>query len=120
MIDFIVFSVVSIAIVAWVLICFIFMKRYYNHKYQALDPDSENGSKKKKRKVKKFEDYWDDEGDESSRGLSQTVMNPTQPNGANRSGGVLDGPTSTHYEEFWDDSVDFSSHSIDPFNISTK
>jgi enamine deaminase RidA (YjgF/YER057c/UK114 family) len=56
----------------------------------------------KKKRIKKFEDYWDEESEDNTG-----KQFPTRA-AAN---------VST-FEDYWDESVDFSSHSSDALNFS--
>lgn len=62
-------------------------------------------NKPKQQKIKKFEDYWENESDLSEDSVSKF------PNRAAAIGGV------SAFDDYWDDNIEFSAHSTDDFNI---
>jgi hypothetical protein len=104
--DVVLYSIASIIFFGWIGVMSVLGYRWYmNHN------DSTNTRLipvvNKKKKIRKFEDYWDDEGDESTNRTYSAGYSS-----ANLKSG------STHFEEYWDENVDFSSHSSDALNIS--
>lgn len=58
-------------------------------------------AKSQKKRVKKFEDYWDND-------LSEDSVSKF-PNRA---------PAASTFDDYWDDNIEFSTHSTDGFNLS--
>mmetsp|Transcript_753 Transcript_753/g.1251 ORF Transcript_753/g.1251 Transcript_753/m.1251 type:complete len:261 (+) Transcript_753:147-929(+) len=89
-----------LVVAAWVVMGTIYVYRRYVTRG---DKQHLIGTKVPKRKrIKKFEDYWDEE--------SEDTTSKKFPNRA--------AATTTSYEDYWDENVDFSSHSHDALNFS--
>ena len=92
---------VVIVIVLWALAIAFFYAR--KNGYVQLPSDKEHmlslsKTKSQKRRIKKFEDYWDEESDDSITNF---------PNRA---------PIGNTFDDLWD--IELSTHSTDGFNIS--
>lgn len=100
-----VLSFVAFVAVCWVLLSVLYFGR--KHGYISLPSDkaqllAATKAKAQRSRVKKFEDYWENDTTEDS------VSN--FPNRAAAS-------TST-FDDYWDDNIEFSTHSTDGFNLS--
>jgi hypothetical protein len=96
---------VGVVAVCWVLVSIFYFGR--KHGYISLPSDKQilqasAKAKAQKSRIKKFEDYWDDDMTEDS--VSQF------PNRA--------AATSSTFDDYWDDNLELSTHSTDGFNLS--
>jgi hypothetical protein len=103
-----VISFISVVAGCWVLLALFYFGR--KNGYIQLPSDKRElqaGAKAKaqKKRVKKFEDYWDNDMSEDS--VSKFP---------NRAANVTSSPST--FDDYWDDNVDFSAHSTDNFNVS--
>ena len=102
--DTVLLSLGIVVFVAWAAIAGLYAYRRYGWGGQfAEDRQHLVGTKAPKRKrIKKFEDYWDEESEDTT-----SRKFPTRA-----------AASVNTFEDYWEESVDFSSHSSDALNFS--
>lgn len=98
--DSVLVTIVALLLIVWIGLGIIYFGRKYNW-FKKDDQQALLGAMNapKKKKIKRFEDYW---GDESEDHTSRRF--PTR--------------AATNYDDYWDENVDFSAHSHDALNVS--